>query len=66
VSPLVILFHAYKERLRLCREMARKHPEAGFTTEAVVVIAILVAIAIAVGAVLMAKVLAKANSLDLG
>ncbi|WP_199565331.1 hypothetical protein [Spongiactinospora rosea] len=51
--------------MRRCREIARQRPDGGYTTETVVVVAILVAIAVAVGAVLMSKLLAKANSLDL-
>ncbi|MCG5215506.1 hypothetical protein [Streptosporangium sp. KLBMP 9127] len=53
-------------RMRQCWGIARQRPDGGYTTETVIVVAILVAIAVAVGAILMAKVLAKANSLDLG
>ncbi|RBQ18096.1 hypothetical protein DP939_22310 [Spongiactinospora rosea] len=59
------VFVACGERVRRCREIARQRPDGGYTTETVVVVAILVAIAVAVGAVLMSKLLAKANSLDL-
>jgi hypothetical protein len=45
---------------------ARRGGEAGYTTETVVVIALLVALAIAAIAIITAKVLAKANSLNLG
>ena len=45
---------------------ARRGGEAGDTTETVVVIALLVALAIAAIAIITAKVLAKANSLNLG
>ena len=45
---------------------ARRDGEAGYTTETVVVIALLVALAIAAIAIITAKVLAKANSLNLG
>jgi len=45
---------------------ARHGGDAGYTTETVVVIALLVALAIAAIAIITAKVLAKANSLDLG
>jgi hypothetical protein len=44
----------------------RRHGDGGYTTETVVVIALLVALAIAAIAIIAAKVLAKANSLDLG
>jgi hypothetical protein len=40
--------------------------DGGYTTETVVVIALLVALAIAAVGIIAAKVLAKANSLDLG
>jgi len=45
---------------------ARRDGEAGYTTETVVVIALLVALAIAAVAIIAAKVLAKANSIQLG
>ena len=45
---------------------ARRNGEAGYTTETVVVIALLVALAIAAVAIITAKVLAKANSIQLG
>jgi hypothetical protein len=45
---------------------ARHDGDAGYTTETVVVIALLVALAIAAIAIITAKVLAKANSLNLG
>jgi len=51
-------------RCRLAR--ARRLGEAGYTTETVVVIALLVALAIAAVTIITAKVLAKANSLNLG
>jgi hypothetical protein len=44
----------------------RHDPEAGYTTEAVVGIALLVLIAIATFAVIAAKVANKAESIDLG
>jgi len=51
-----------RDRLR----RARLTGDAGYTTETVVVIALLVALAIAAVAIITAKVLAKANSLNLG
>jgi len=44
----------------------RRLGDDGYTTETVVVIALLVAMAIAVLAIVTAKVIAKANSLNLG
>lgn len=51
-----------RDRLR----QARLTGDAGYTTETVVVIALLVALAIAAVAIITAKVLAKANGLNLG
>jgi hypothetical protein len=39
--------------------------EAGYTTEAIVMTALLAGLAIAVGAVIIAKVVSKANSINL-
>jgi hypothetical protein len=44
----------------------RCQDDAGYTTETVVVIALLVALAIAAIAIIAAKVVAKAHSLNLG
>ena len=45
---------------------ARRNGDAGYTTETVVVTALLVALAIAAIAIIVTKVLAKANGLNLG
>jgi hypothetical protein len=45
---------------------ARAAPEAGYSTEAVVVTALLVALAIGAVAIIATKVLAKANSITTG
>lgn len=64
---LMTAFDALKERLRQCRHITAQRPDRGsFTTETVIVTAILVGIAVAVGAVLLAKVMAKAKSINLG
>ena len=60
-SYLRILASVLKARLAQARDN-----DAGYTTETVVVIALLVALAIAAIAIITAKVLAKANSLNLG
>jgi hypothetical protein len=44
----------------------KHHPDDGYTTETVVVIALLVSLALAAIAIITAKVLAKANALNLG
>ena len=51
-------------RTRLAR--LREQGDAGYTTETVVVIALLVAMALAVLAIITAKVIGKANSLNFG
>ncbi|TDV44166.1 hypothetical protein [Actinophytocola oryzae] len=52
--------------VRVRIESLKEQPEAGYTTEAVVGIALLVLIAIATFAVIAAKVANKAESIDLG
>jgi hypothetical protein len=44
----------------------REHPDAGYTTETVLVTALLVVLALAVIAILVAKVTSKANGINLG
>ncbi len=68
--------HPETEFLRFARDVARalrarlawlrRQGDGGYTTETVVVIALLVALAIAAIAIIAAKVLAKANGLNLG
>lgn len=54
--------------LRARHAIHRRLPrgDAGYTTEVIVVTAVLVTIALAVLAILGAKILDKANSIDLG
>ena len=55
--------------IRFLRErlaIARAEPEAGYSTEAVIVIALLSAMAIVAVGIIAAKVIAKANSVDTG
>jgi hypothetical protein len=52
--------------LRARLAAARRTRDAGYTTETVVVTALLVALAIAAIAIIVSKVIAKANGLDLG
>lgn len=50
-----------------CRVAQARHlDDSGYTTETVVVTALLIALAIAAVTIITAKVLAKANSLNLG
>lgn len=44
----------------------RKRDEAGYSTEAVIWIALLAGLALAVGAIIIAKVTSKANGISLG
>jgi hypothetical protein len=61
----VTYLHTLATVLRARLAQAR-HNDGGYTTETVVVIALLVALAIAAIALISAKVLAKAGSLNLG
>jgi hypothetical protein len=64
--PVLLYIRLAAAVLRGRLTQARRDREAGYTTETVVVIALLVALAIAAIAIITAKVLAKANSLNLG
>lgn len=65
VPELNIVFHVFRI-LRDRLAVARAESEAGYSTEAVVVIALLVAMAVAAVGVITAKVLTKANGIDTG
>ena len=55
------------EQLRANVQHVREHPDDGYSTETVVVTAILVALALAViGVIIYNKVVGKANSINLG
>jgi hypothetical protein len=60
------LMRAMARALRDRLAAARAEPEAGYSTEAVVVTALLVALAIAAITIIATKVLAKANSISTG
>lgn len=53
-------------RLRARIDELRRNPDAGYTTETVVVTALLVVAALAVMAIIVTKVTAKANGINLG
>lgn len=53
-------------RLRARIDELRRNPDAGYTTETVVVTALLVVAALAVVAIIVTKVTAKANGINLG
>ena len=58
----IYLLEAYLEHMLLGD---KRRDEAGYSTEAVIWIAILAGLAIAVGAIIVAKVTSKANSISL-
>jgi hypothetical protein len=60
------LIRAMARMLRERLAVARDEADAGYSTEAVVVTALLVALAIAAIAIIASKVLAKANSISTG
>lgn len=52
--------------LRARLEELRRDPDAGYTTETVLVTALLVVAALTVVAIIVAKVITKANGINLG
>lgn len=52
--------------LRARIDELRRNPDAGYTTETVVVTALLIVAALTVVAIIVAKVTAKANDINLG
>jgi fatty acid desaturase len=66
MPSLLGYFRLATAALRARLAEARRNGDAGYTTETVLVIALLVALALAAIAIIAAKVLAKANSLNLG
>jgi ABC-type Fe3+ transport system permease subunit len=60
------LLERVRERVTRGRQAWRERPEGGYTTEVVAVTALLIAAAILVVGVIVAKVTAKAHSIDLG
>jgi small-conductance mechanosensitive channel len=66
MPALLELLRATASVLRARLAAARRTRDAGYTTETVVVTALLVALAIAAIAIIVTKVLNKANGLNLG
>jgi hypothetical protein len=64
-SELTLLRHLLA-LIRTRWQMLRDEPEAGYSTETVVVTALLVALAIAVLAIIAVKVTASANNINTG
>lgn len=63
-AEMIALRHLY--RLLRARLVVTRGDEAGYSTEAVVVTALLVALAIAALGIIAAKVISKANSISTG
>ncbi|MBB5155921.1 hypothetical protein [Saccharopolyspora phatthalungensis] len=59
---LNLLFGTVRARI----DELRRHPDAGYTTETVVVTAVLIAAALVVVGILVAKAVSKANEINLG
>ena len=66
MSALPELLRAAAAVLRARLAAVRRTRDVGYTTETVVVTALLVALALAAIAIIVAKVIAKANGLNLG
>ena len=66
MPALLELMRGAAGMLRARLAAARRTGDAGYTTETVVVTALLVALAIAVVAIIVAKVTGAANAIDLG
>lgn len=64
--PKELIILAYLARMLRVRLAQIHHDEAGYSTEAVIVIALLVAMALAAVGIIAAKVIAKANSISTG
>ncbi len=62
---LIILRHLF-DSLTARWQALRADPEAGYSTEAVIVTALLAALALTAVGIIVAKVIAKANSISTG
>jgi hypothetical protein len=66
MQPELIMLRHLVGILRARWQMLRAEPEAGYSTETVVVTALLVALAIAVLAIIAVKVTSTANNINTG
>jgi hypothetical protein len=66
MHPELIMLRHLLGLLRARWQMLRAEPEAGYSTETVVVTALLVALAIAVLAIIAVKVTSTANNINTG
>ncbi|MEV8015273.1 hypothetical protein AB0O76_02715 [Streptomyces sp. NPDC086554] len=64
--PLDTLDRLARAHLTEVRRRARSRPDAGYTTETIVVTALLAVLGLTVVGIIVAKVTAKANGIDLG
>ncbi len=64
--PELILLRHLLDALAARWQALRADPEAGYSTEAVIVTALLAALALTAVGIIVAKVLAKANSITTG
>ncbi|MEV3854961.1 hypothetical protein AB0J38_11615 [Streptomyces sp. NPDC050095] len=64
--PFHRLQSALVRRFEQARQFNREHGDGGYTTETVIVTAMLAILAIAVVGIIVGKVLGKANGIDLG
>ena len=62
IRPFTFLISVLKNRLALLRE----DKEAGYTAEAVIVIALMVVAAIAIVGIIVDKITTRANSINMG
>ncbi|WP_033328682.1 hypothetical protein [Streptomyces yerevanensis] len=60
------LAHRVRAHLTEVRRHIREHGDGGYTTETIVVTALLAVLALSVVGIIAAKVLGKANGIDLG
>ncbi|WP_432003374.1 hypothetical protein [Streptomyces sioyaensis] len=63
---LDMLAHRLRAHLAKVRQQARDHGDAGYTTETVLITALLAILALTVVGIIVAKVTAKAKGIDLG
>jgi len=64
MGPAEVMLWAWVGYVR--NRLAAERDESGYTTQTVIITAILAALAITVGAIITAKVVSKANNINLG
>ena len=66
LQPLLSLIAVVAERRRRITAERRAHPDAGYSTEAVLATALLAALALGVVGIIVVKVTHRATSIDVG